>query len=168
MWSVGVAYRIQLLIHAPTELHVLDEVRPLPLVGCDDPNLLRLHPSLDQLAHQLLHIGCLHPVQVGRPAGRDLLLAGRVPEEHGAGGAGPGEDDGELPFLSGDRILEGAVVEGGGGEDGEGRVHAVLDLQTHGGHFEVDQTLKQALRQTSTAGGETIRKCEFTIVDTSL
>ena len=55
-------HAIEFLADGATKLHVLDEVCPLTFVRCDDAYLVRLHPSLDQLCHQLLHISHLCPV----------------------------------------------------------------------------------------------------------
>lgn len=44
-----------------TELHVLDQVGPLSLVGRDDANLIRFCSRLQQPGGYFLHIGCLSP-----------------------------------------------------------------------------------------------------------
>lgn len=46
-----------------TELHVLHQVGALALVGGDDPNLVGLGPSLEQLRGDLLHVGSFSPAE---------------------------------------------------------------------------------------------------------
>lgn len=43
------------------ELHVLHQVGPLALVGCDDADLIGFGPSLQQPGGNFLDIGCFSP-----------------------------------------------------------------------------------------------------------
>ncbi len=52
-------------------------------------------------------------------------------------------------FTGSDSVLQRALIEDVGGEGAEGRVHAVLDLQTDWPDPQNYQTLKQRLGQTS-------------------
>ena len=56
-------YLVQSLQHGAIVLHVLDHVRPLTLVGGDDPDLVWTDAGLHQLGHHLLHVHRLHPVR---------------------------------------------------------------------------------------------------------
>lgn len=49
-----------------TELHVLDQVGSLSLIGRDDANLIRLCPRFQQPRGYFLHICCLSPAQTSR------------------------------------------------------------------------------------------------------
>ena len=54
-------YHIQSLRHGSVELHVLDDVCPLTLVGGDDSHLVRFDSTLHQSCHHLLNIHRLTP-----------------------------------------------------------------------------------------------------------
>lgn len=49
-----------------TELHVLDQVGPLSLIGGDDANLIGLCSCFQQPGGYFLHICCLSPTQTSR------------------------------------------------------------------------------------------------------
>lgn len=52
---------IQLLLERPVELHIVDNVGTLALVGCDNANLIRHDARLKELGHDLLDVGCFRP-----------------------------------------------------------------------------------------------------------
>lgn len=54
-------YLVEFGMQGATELHVLDQVGPLSLVGGNDPNLIRLCSSLEQPCGYFFHIGCFGP-----------------------------------------------------------------------------------------------------------
>lgn len=49
-----------------TELHVLNQVGPLSLVGCNDANLVGFCSSFQQPCGYFLHIGSLSPAYTSR------------------------------------------------------------------------------------------------------
>ena len=57
---------VEFLVHGAIQLHVVDNICPLTLIGCDDSNLLWLYSSLHQLGHHFLHVGSLRPEGRGR------------------------------------------------------------------------------------------------------
>lgn len=54
-------YLVEFGVEGATELHVLDQIGPLTLIGSDDTNLIRFCSSLQQPRCYFLHIGCLSP-----------------------------------------------------------------------------------------------------------
>jgi hypothetical protein len=52
---------VQFLLERPVELHVVDDIRPLPFVGCHHANIGSNNPRLEKLGHNLLHIGGFRP-----------------------------------------------------------------------------------------------------------
>mmetsp|Transcript_6255 Transcript_6255/g.15425 ORF Transcript_6255/g.15425 Transcript_6255/m.15425 type:complete len:311 (-) Transcript_6255:812-1744(-) len=132
---------------------VRDKVRALPLVGRDDADLGRVGAGAEELCDDLLDVGCLCAVEVGRARRRDLLGPDGHVEEHGLGGHRPREvETCLLSLLHGHTVLQSALVEGVGGELGETRVHAVLHLQPDGTHTQCNETLKQTLAETGPRG----------------
>ena len=100
------------------------------------------------------YVGGPSPVKVGGTTGRNLLLALRGPEEGGALQVGPGEQHiGHRAVCGSDCVLECAIVEDGGGELGQHRVHAVLDHEADGTNTEQNKTLKERLGQSRPASG---------------
>lgn len=61
MWNKKCDYLVELGMKGATELHVLNKVGPLSLVGRNDADLIRLRSSLQQPSGDFLHIGCLRP-----------------------------------------------------------------------------------------------------------
>ena len=71
-------------------------------------------------------------------------------EHHGALGGGPGEcQAGQGALRLGHPILQGALIEGVGGELGQARVHAVLHSQSVGANAQQHQALEQRLGQAT-------------------
>ncbi len=64
------AGHLDLLVHLHVQralvLHVVDDVRALALVRRDDADLLGLDAALEELGRDLLHVGRLGSVEVGR------------------------------------------------------------------------------------------------------
>ena len=56
-------YLVEFGVKGATELHVLNQVGSLSLVGRDDANLIRLCASLQQPCGYFFHIGCLSPAR---------------------------------------------------------------------------------------------------------
>lgn len=54
-------YLVQFGVKGAAELHVLHQVGPLALVGCDDADLIGFGSSLQQPGGDFLHVGCLSP-----------------------------------------------------------------------------------------------------------
>ena len=124
---------VELLAEAAVAEHHVDDVDPLALVGGDDADLGGRDSCAEEPRDDLLDVGGFGAVQVRGPAATDLLVAELDVEEHGLGGHRPREVHGaDCALADGDAVLEGALVEGVGGELREARVHAVLDLQRDG------------------------------------
>ena len=62
-WAKG-RYLVELGVQGAAELHVLDEVGALALVGGDDANLIGLGTGLQQPGGDLLHVGRLRPLKI--------------------------------------------------------------------------------------------------------
>lgn len=54
-------YLVEFGVKGAAELHVLHQVGPLALVGCDDADLIGFGSSLQQPGRDFLYIGCLGP-----------------------------------------------------------------------------------------------------------
>ena len=59
----AVTHLVELSVQGATELHVLHQVRPLALVGCDNADLIRLCAGLQEPRGDLLHVRRLGPVE---------------------------------------------------------------------------------------------------------
>lgn len=53
---------IQLLLERPVELHIIDNIGTLILIGCNSANLIRQDARLEELGNDLLDVGCFRPV----------------------------------------------------------------------------------------------------------
>lgn len=56
------AYLVKLGVQGATELHVLHQIRALPLIGRDDANLIWFCTSFQQFGGDLFHISSFCPV----------------------------------------------------------------------------------------------------------
>lgn len=56
-------YLIQFSMKGTAELHVLDQIGPLPLVGCDNTNLIGFCSSLQEPGCYFFNIGGLSPAE---------------------------------------------------------------------------------------------------------
>ncbi|KAJ7264918.1 hypothetical protein B0H12DRAFT_215232 [Mycena haematopus] len=140
---------VQVLLERPIELHVVDDIRALALIGRHDADLCRHDTRLEELGHDLLHVGRLRAVEERRPAARDLLLAEVLVEEHGRVRHGPGEVDVlAQPLGGGDTVLKRALVEHVGREFGKTWMHAVLNLKSNGAVAQNDESLEERLCET--------------------
>lgn len=54
-------YLVEFGVEGATELHVLDQVGPLSLIGRDDADLIGFRSGLEQPCGYFLHVGCLSP-----------------------------------------------------------------------------------------------------------
>mmetsp|Transcript_17786 Transcript_17786/g.49791 ORF Transcript_17786/g.49791 Transcript_17786/m.49791 type:complete len:242 (+) Transcript_17786:915-1640(+) len=103
---------VQLLAEAAVAQHHVDDVHPLPLVGGDDTDLRRGHPSTQEPGHNLLHIGGLCAVEVGGTATADLLVPKLDVKHHRLGGNRPWEvDGGHSALVDGDTVLKTALIK---------------------------------------------------------
>ena len=59
-WAKG-RYLVELGVQGAAELHVLDQVGALALIGRDDADLVGLGAGLQQPGGDLLHVGRLRP-----------------------------------------------------------------------------------------------------------
>ncbi|KAI0093765.1 hypothetical protein BDY19DRAFT_273397 [Irpex rosettiformis] len=54
-------FLVEVLLQSAVELHVVDDVRPLPLIRCDDTNLAWYNARLEKLGYDLLDVRRLRP-----------------------------------------------------------------------------------------------------------
>lgn len=93
------------------------------------------------------------PVEEGSTARRNLLVSEVLMKVHRRCRLRPREVDVlAQPLRRGDTVLERSFVEHVGGELGEARVHAVLDLETDRTVAEEDETLEEGLVETGAGG----------------
>lgn len=139
---------VELLLESAAELHVVDDVRPLALVGRDDANLGRQDARLEEFGDDLLDIGGLSPIQERRATRRDLLGAEVLVEHHRRIGDRPGEVN-VLAQALGSRhtVLECALIEHVAREFGQAGVHPVLNLKPDRSVAKDNEALKERLRE---------------------
>jgi len=170
---------VEFLLERSVELHVVDDVRPLTLVGSDDSDLVGKDSGLEELGDDLLDVRSFgskerretgtrsepelsqskrwkereyEPVEEGGSTRRDLLRSEVLVEHHRRICDGPGEVDVlPQPLGRGDSVLERSFVEHVGGELGETGMHSVLDLKSNGTVSEDDESFEEGLGETGSS-----------------